>query len=205
MKTGQRIKEIREAKKITATELAQKLGVHHSTIYRYEKGDIEKVPTNILEDIAKELKVTPAFLMGWETIDDIMELATLVATEQMELDDIVDENIKKTVSNYININKGLDPNQPIKVDYSMLNAIEKINDIKLIDEMMTDSMLVNRILDRLRHYMMESGIIESGCYNWEIERVMSWLIDFNDELFKQKIALSGGKISSSILNDQSEN
>lgn len=53
MKTGQRIKEIREAKKITATELAQKLGVHHSTIYRYEKGDIEKVPTNILEDIAK--------------------------------------------------------------------------------------------------------------------------------------------------------
>ena len=79
----------------------------------------------------------------------------------------------------------------------MLNAIKKINDIKLVDEMMTESMLVNRILDRLRSYMMESGIIEPGSYNWEIERVMSWLIDFNNELFKRKVVLSGGKISSS--------
>lgn len=66
MKTAYRIKERRKQLGLTATQLAEKLGVHHSTIYRYENGDIEKVPTAILSDIAKILDTTPAFLMGWE-------------------------------------------------------------------------------------------------------------------------------------------
>ncbi|CRT88977.1 phage transcriptional repressor [Streptococcus equi subsp. equi] len=66
MKTAYRIKERRKQLGLTATQLAEKLGVHHSTIYRYENGDIEKVPTAILSDIAKTLDTTPAFLMGWE-------------------------------------------------------------------------------------------------------------------------------------------
>ena len=31
-----------------------------------EKGDIENLPLDILEPIAKALSTTPAFLMGWE-------------------------------------------------------------------------------------------------------------------------------------------
>lgn len=78
MKTAYRIKERRQQLGLTATELAEKLGVHHSTIYRYENGDIEKVPTAILADIARALNTTPAFLMGWENTpvltDDVLEL-----------------------------------------------------------------------------------------------------------------------------------
>ena len=37
-----------------------------STIFRYENGDIEKLPTSILEPIAKVLNTTPAYLMEWE-------------------------------------------------------------------------------------------------------------------------------------------
>lgn len=66
MDIGERIKLRRKELKLSADVVAEKLGVSRSTIFRYEKGDIEKLPTNILGDIAEVLKTTPAFLMGWE-------------------------------------------------------------------------------------------------------------------------------------------
>lgn len=41
------------------------LGVSPATIYRYENGDIEKVPGDRLGPIADALRTTPAYLMGW--------------------------------------------------------------------------------------------------------------------------------------------
>ena len=66
MTIGQRIQQRRKEMKLSADELAKKLGKDRSTIYRYEKGDIEKFPLDILEPIAKALNTTPAYLMGWE-------------------------------------------------------------------------------------------------------------------------------------------
>lgn len=66
MDIGERMKLRRKELNLSADVVAEKLGVSRSTIFRYEKGDIEKLPTNILEDIAEVLKTTPAFLMGWE-------------------------------------------------------------------------------------------------------------------------------------------
>lgn len=66
MNIGQRIKERRKELKISAEELGKRLGKDRSTIYRYEKGDIENLPLDILEPIAKVLETTPAYLMGWE-------------------------------------------------------------------------------------------------------------------------------------------
>lgn len=66
MDIGERMKLRRKELKLSADVVAEKLGVSRSTIFRYEKGDIEKLPTNILDDIAEVLKTTPAFLMGWE-------------------------------------------------------------------------------------------------------------------------------------------
>lgn len=70
MNIGHRIKERRKELKITADELAIKLGKDRSTIYRYEKGDIENLPLDILEPIADALSTTPQFLMGWENQSD---------------------------------------------------------------------------------------------------------------------------------------
>lgn len=50
---------------ISAEEVAAALGVSVATVYRYEKGDIEKVPGTVLEPLAKILHTTPAYLMGW--------------------------------------------------------------------------------------------------------------------------------------------
>lgn len=62
--TGELIKKRRKELGINAVAMAEKLGVHHSTIYRYEKGDIEKMPTTLLSDIAKILDADPAYFMG---------------------------------------------------------------------------------------------------------------------------------------------
>ena len=69
MTAGQRMKEKRKELGLSAEFIADKLGVSPATIYRYEKGDIEKIPGNILEQISKILKTTPAYLMGWEPDD----------------------------------------------------------------------------------------------------------------------------------------
>jgi len=78
MKIGLRMKERRKELKMSAEELARKLGKDRSTIYRYEKGDIENLPLDILEPIAEALETTPAYLMGWEQeqIDAVAEIET---------------------------------------------------------------------------------------------------------------------------------
>lgn len=67
MTTGDLIKARRKEIAMSAERLAEKVGVSPATIYRYEKGDIEKVPVDVIKDIAKALDTTPAYLMGWET------------------------------------------------------------------------------------------------------------------------------------------
>ena len=60
------MKDRRKAIGISAEKLADMLGVSPATIYRYENGDIEKVPGDRLGPIANALQTTPAYLMGWE-------------------------------------------------------------------------------------------------------------------------------------------
>lgn len=69
MTIGDRIKERRKELGLTVDELAERLGKNRATIYRYESNDIEKLPTTVLEPLAKVLNVTPAYLMGWKTND----------------------------------------------------------------------------------------------------------------------------------------
>ena len=66
MDIGNRIKQRRIDLDISAEELADMIGKSRATIYRYENGDIENLPTTILEPLAEALNTTPAYLMGWE-------------------------------------------------------------------------------------------------------------------------------------------
>lgn len=68
MTIGQRMKQRRKELKMSADELGSRLGKDRSTIYRYEKGDIENLPLDILEPIAEALQTTPQYLMGWEQV-----------------------------------------------------------------------------------------------------------------------------------------
>lgn len=68
--TGERIKQRRKEMGLTADTLAEKLGVSRSTIFRYERGDIDKIPAESLSVIADVLNTTPAYLMGWKENDE---------------------------------------------------------------------------------------------------------------------------------------
>lgn len=61
----ERIKLRRKELDLTAEQVANALGVSRATIYRYESSEIEKLPITILEPLAKVLKTTPSYLMGW--------------------------------------------------------------------------------------------------------------------------------------------
>lgn len=66
MKVGERIKLRRKELGISADKLGERIGKNRATIFRYEKGDIENLPLDILEPIAEALLITPQALMGWE-------------------------------------------------------------------------------------------------------------------------------------------
>lgn len=65
MTTGQRIKKLRKDLSLSAEKLAVRLNVSPATVYRWEKGDIEKVPMTILPTLADALHTTPEYIMGW--------------------------------------------------------------------------------------------------------------------------------------------
>ncbi len=102
MTIGQRIKARRKELGISAEKLAESLGISPATVYRYEKGDIEKMPGDLLEPLAKALYTTPAFLMGWDDkgLSELSNLLELAANDnRLELaTDILKELRQKRVS-----------------------------------------------------------------------------------------------------------
>lgn len=92
MDVGKRIKERRIELNISVDELAKRLNKNRTTVYRYEKGDIENLPIDILGPLAKALNTTPAYLMGWDskpnsTIDTITDYYRL-STEDLTKEEL---------------------------------------------------------------------------------------------------------------------
>ena len=70
MTVGDRIRKLRKEKGISVDKLAELIGKDRATVYRYESQDIEKMPTSVLEPLAKALGTTPAYLMGWKETEN---------------------------------------------------------------------------------------------------------------------------------------
>ena len=62
----------------------------------FEKGDIENLPLDILEPIAKALETTPAYLMGWES--KVEENPVETANQLSEI--FLDQELMETLSIY---------------------------------------------------------------------------------------------------------
>lgn len=83
MLIGKRIQARRKQLGMSADELGKRLGKDRSTIYRYEKGDIENLPLDILEPIAYALETTPQYLMGWEQVEQANDIISEVTLRMM--------------------------------------------------------------------------------------------------------------------------
>lgn len=66
---GDKIKELRVSLGYSAEQVAAFLGVSPATIYRYENGDISKMPAKFVKPLADFLSTSPSELMGWTNIE----------------------------------------------------------------------------------------------------------------------------------------
>lgn len=87
---GEKIKQRRKELNISADQLAEELGVNRATIYRYERGEIKKVSTDVLLEIADILKISPIELLG------ISDFNTIQANNNSGTMTIRDSNNKIT-------------------------------------------------------------------------------------------------------------
>lgn len=82
MDIGERIRERRESLGMTQSELARAVGyTSRSTINKIER-DGRGISQDKIVAIAKALKVTPSYLMGWE--DEEVAMLTAMQEETME-------------------------------------------------------------------------------------------------------------------------
>ena len=65
--TGYRIRKARLAAKMTQGELAEKIGVQHAAIYKYETGLVVNLKRDTIDKLAQALNVRPSYLL---CIDD---------------------------------------------------------------------------------------------------------------------------------------
>lgn len=106
-KVGYRLKQAREEKHITLEDAGNKVGVHKSTVLRWENGETEKIKIPILETLAKYYEVNPVWLAGYDvskycsTQTDILGNPTtnipIIGTVKAGYDYLVQENIVGTV------------------------------------------------------------------------------------------------------------
>ena len=82
MSTGQRMKARRKELGLSAEYIANHLNLSPATIYRYENGDIDKVPGDILVPLAAILQTTSAHLMGWDDYSNPIEFT--VSTDELQ-------------------------------------------------------------------------------------------------------------------------
>ena len=149
MTTGQRMKDRRKAIGLSAEKVAEILGVSPATIYRYENGDIEKVPGDRLCPIASALQTTPAYLMGWTDGDRDALPANVIPMPEMRKIPLVgtiacgepilaEENIEE----YVSVPKH------IKADFALTCK--------------GDSMINARIFDGDIVYIRQQDTVENG-------------------------------------------
>ncbi|WP_238882074.1 helix-turn-helix domain-containing protein [Clostridium sp. YIM B02551] len=79
MEMNERIKQRREELGLTLQEVGEYLGVSKATVQRYESGEIKNLKLDSIEKLAEILKVSPAYLMGWEEQRKPNKLETLAA------------------------------------------------------------------------------------------------------------------------------
>ncbi len=94
MNISARLKQKRKEENLTADYVAKKIGVAKSTLYRYENGDIDKMPIQILQKIAKIYNTSPISLIGYEDELDYVTNNVVINDNSYYLNDVQIEEVK---------------------------------------------------------------------------------------------------------------
>ena len=128
MKVNEIIRARRKELGLTLKQVADKLGVSESLISRYESNDVKNMGIDKLIPLAKVLKTTPAYLMGWEKHDtetkkserDLMiEKYQLTPEELAEYDRIMKLSIEMNTLMFQSNNIELEVADKEEMDYEL--------------------------------------------------------------------------------------
>lgn len=134
MNVGDRMKSIRKQQGISADQLAESIGISRSTIFRYEKGDIEKMPIEVVANVASSLHVSLIDLMGISN-DSISEKITEFVSK---LNPDRQQNVYNYADNQLKEQNGKVVNLPL-VGKSAANPTElTYGDVEIEQEDFTD-------------------------------------------------------------------
>lgn len=114
MKTGEIIKNRRAQLDLTLREVAEAVGVAHTTLKKWEDGDIKSLKASYITQLANTLNLRPGYLMGWE--DDIKD-----AENAQQLPDSI-----STTNNWLDILKD-GPGITADFAFTAINSVESIN------------------------------------------------------------------------------
>ncbi|MCI8670166.1 MAG: helix-turn-helix transcriptional regulator [Lachnospiraceae bacterium] len=109
MTVGDRIRKRRIELGISQTELAERINSSKQTMHKYETNIITNIPTDKIEDIAKILETSPAYLMGWDEFSDEEAFLDMKISKDYELKQAIkkyyklDNRKKKYVLDLINL------------------------------------------------------------------------------------------------------
>lgn len=102
---SERLIYARKAKDLTLEEVGNKIGVHKSSILRWENGKAKNIRLPILEELARVYEVSPVWLMGYDVprqyeIYGTTEKFTIPILGRVKAgyDSLVEENILGTIA-----------------------------------------------------------------------------------------------------------
>ena len=111
---GMRIKELREKKGMTQSELGKAIGTTKQNIFKYESGAVDTIPNKKLQGLAKALDVEPWEILGWdgpwnsqkdEKYISIPLISQKISSAEVKGDSMIDANIFP--GDYVFFSKGL--------------------------------------------------------------------------------------------------
>ena len=107
-----RIKEERLKKGYTLAEIAELINVKEATVQRYESGEIKNIKHETITQLAEIFECSPAYLMGWDSGDSIINLtpreeAHIIKYRKLDdhskdvVDTIIDKELERSENNIL--------------------------------------------------------------------------------------------------------
>lgn len=93
---GKKLYAARKEKRLSRAKLGEYIGVHETTIKRYEDGEIKRLDTDKLNEMAKLLEIDPNYLMGWTSSEEVTQTSSPPTSENAfeEATHIYDDNFE---------------------------------------------------------------------------------------------------------------
>ena len=99
MNINEKIKQRRNQLGLSVEEVAESLNISRATLYRYESGQIEKMPVTVIEPLADILDISPSELLGWDESCEVSgRRIPLVGTIACGSPIIAEENIEDFIA-----------------------------------------------------------------------------------------------------------